>query len=442
MTAMNVMDVNRALAAGDVRSTGVLPKVDALSRQSAIFTVDFGLPELPCDSGLLVIRGARQYGKSTWLQQQIHRTITEYGPGSAFYLNGDEIRNQEELEQSLNMLAGMFSSKASVRRIFIDEITAIKSWEQALKRLLDRGELSRVLLVTTGSKAADLRHGAERLPGRKGKLARTQYLFTPLSFRAFADACRDCLPKEDLLPAYLISGGSPPATLSLREQGVIAPYVIEIVRDWVYGEFARTGRSRELLLGVLQCLYRFGGAPTGFAKIAREAGMANNTVAAGYIEQFGDLLCVASGRAWDAAAKRANRRRPCKFHFINMLAAIAWHPARIRRPADFHSLSASDRSILLEWAVAQECWRRAAIAGADIPERMCYWKTDRHEIDFVLGEDQFIEVKNGRTGPLDFGWFALSFPKSQLLVVSASRFETDAVKGVTLSDFLLDMRFP
>jgi len=32
--------------------------------------------------------------------------------------------------------------------------------------LADAGELRRVLLVTTGSKAADLRRGAERPPGR------------------------------------------------------------------------------------------------------------------------------------------------------------------------------------------------------------------------------------------------------------------------------------
>jgi len=434
---MNVIEVNQALAAGDVKSPGVLPKVEALHRQPVILDIDFGLSELPCEAGLLVIRGARQYGKSTWLQQQIFKTIDTHGPGSAFYLNGDEIRHQDELEQFLKMLAGLFSPKAGVRRIFVDEITAIKSWEQALKRLLDRDELPGVLLVTTGSKAADLRHGAERLPGRKGKLARTQYLFTPLSYRAFKYACRDHLPEADILPAYLLSGGSPPATLSLLEQGVIAPYVIEIVRDWIYGEFARTGRSRELLIGVLQCLYRFGGTPTGFAKLAREAGMANNTVAAGYIDQLGDLLCVASSLAWDASAKRANRRRPCKFHFINMLAAVAWHPAHIRRPSDFRSLPAADQAILLEWAVAQECWRRAAIAGEEIPEQMFFWQTDRHEMDFVLGKDRFIEVKRGRTGPLDFAWFASTFPKSRLTVISASCFETDSIEGVTLSDFLL-----
>ncbi len=434
---MNSLQVNQALSVGDIETPGVLPKLDVLRHQSVVFDMDFGLRELPREPGLLLIRGARQYGKSTWLQQQIRATISTFGPGSAFYVNGDELRNQEELENSLKLLAGLFSPKAAIRRIFIDEITAVKSWEQALKRLLDRNELPGILLVTTGSKASDLRHGSERLPGRKGKLDRTQYLFTPLSFKAFESTCKGRLAEEDLLPAYLISGGSPPATLSLLDTGTVAPYVVEIVRDWIYGEFSATGRSRELLLGVLQCLYRFGGTPTGYAKVAREAGMANNSVASGYFDQLGDLLCVTPATAWDASARRPNRRRPCKFHFINMLAAIAWHPAHIRRPNDFLALPASEQGILLEWAVAQECWRKAALSGADIPDQMSFWQSDRHELDFVLSPNLFVEVKRGRTGPLDFGWFAQTFPGGRLTVISPSRFETDHIQGITLRDFLL-----
>ena len=336
---MNFTEINQALAGGDIYQTGVLPKIDALKRQKAVFKTSFGLDELPKKPGILLIRGARQYGKSTWLQQQIKSTIEQFGPGSAYYLNGDEIRNDRALEDTLLTLSRLFSPKAGVKRIFVDEITAVKSWEKALKRLIDQNELDNILIVTTGSKATDLRRGAERLPGRKGRLDRNQYLFTPLSFTEFNKVCAACFPEEDLVPAYILSGGSPPAVLSLLEYGNIAPYVIEIVRDWIYGEFAQTGRSRDLLLGVLECIYRFGGSPTGYAKLAREAGMANNTVASGYVEQLTDLICVAPSYAWDASRNRFNRRRPCKLHFTNLLAATAWHPAHLRCPADYHALT-------------------------------------------------------------------------------------------------------
>ena len=42
-------------------------------------------------------------------------------------------------------------------------------------------------------------------------------------------------PDSSLLDAYLISGGSPPACLSLLDTGTLEPYVIGMVRDWVYG---------------------------------------------------------------------------------------------------------------------------------------------------------------------------------------------------------------
>lgn len=51
------------------------------------------------------------------------------------------------------------SSRCAVRRLFIDEITAVADWERGLKRVIDRGELRSVLVVTTGSRATDLRRG-------------------------------------------------------------------------------------------------------------------------------------------------------------------------------------------------------------------------------------------------------------------------------------------
>lgn len=347
------------------------------------------------------------------------------------------MRDGQALAEQIRLLLPLFSASAPVRRLFVDEITAVKDWAKALKALLDSGELRQTLLVTTGSKAADLRHGTERLPGRKGKLARTAYIFTPLPFAEFKRVCAAALPEAHLLPAYLISGGSPSACAAVAATGRLPDYIIEMVRDWIYGEFAAGGRSRPMLFGVLECLYRFAGTPPGQSKLAREAGLANNTVAAGYVEILSDLMCVATAFAWDAGKKRSNRRRPCKFHMTNLLVSTAWHPRHIRTPDDYLNLPEDAQAALLEWAVAQECWRRSALRGDAMPELMHYWQGGNHELDFVLGPAEFLEVKRGRTGPLDFAWFPKSFPDGRLIVVGASRFETDRMIGLTLEDFLL-----
>jgi predicted AAA+ superfamily ATPase len=434
---MNTFEVNAALSAGDCKSPGVLPKLDELRDQPLALRFDFGLRELPETPGLLLVRGARQYGKSTWLQQQIRETVKRHGPGAAFYLTGDELRDGDALVQAIRAVLPLYSARAAVRRLFIDEITAVADWQRALKILLDAGELRHVLVVTTGSKAADLRHGAERLPGRKGQLARSHFLFTPISYAEFKRACGARLPAEHHVPAYLISGGAPCACVALATHGYLPEYVVEMVRDWVYGEVARTGRSRPMLVGVMDCLVRFAGTPVGQSKLAREAALANNSVAAGYVDLLSDLLCVATAFAWDESHRRANRRRPCKFHFTNLLAAIAWHPQRVRSPAGFLAMSNAQQATMTEWLVAQELWRRAAIRGDEFPELMAFWQGPGHEVDFVTGPDSLIEVKRGRTGPLDFVWFPAVFPKARLTVVGATRFETDRIVGITIEDFLL-----
>ena len=89
--------------------------------------------------------------------------------------------------------------------------------------------------------------------------------------------------------------------------------------------------------------------------------------------------------------------------------------------------------------MAQESWRRAAIRGDEIPETMNYWQGGNHELDFVVGPELFLEVKRGKTSPLDFAWFPAIFPGGHLTVISNSRFETDRVAGITMTDFLMEV---
>jgi predicted AAA+ superfamily ATPase len=434
---MDGKQVNAALSVGRIGEPGLFPKLEALEQHPFRFGVDFGLNELPAEPGVILIRGARQYGKSTWLQEQIRLTVKRFGPGTCFFLNGDELRNSRDLVEAVRGVVPLFSATATVRRLFIDEITAIDDWQAGLKRLLDAGELRGVLVVTTGSKAADLRHGSERLPGRKGRLDRTAYLFTPVSYAEFKRVCGRTLG-SDTLTAYLLSGGSPLACAELAARRRLPDYVIEIVRDWIYGECAASGRSRPALLGVLECIHRFGGTPVGQAKLAREAGLANNTVAAGYADLLMDLLCIAPAYPWDASKRRLNRRRPCKFHFSNTLVAVAWHPARIRSIEDFKALPPEEQAKFAEWLVAQELWRRAAVRGDESPEQLAFWQSGGHELDFLGSPDTAIEVKLGKTSPLEFAWFPRCLPRATLSVVGRDRYSAGAIQGITLEDFLLE----
>lgn len=432
---MDVRSINEALRSGALDTGGLFPHLEDLGLP--VFQVDFGLPDLPVDAGVLLVRGARQYGKSTWLEGQLRRTIAVHGPASGFYLNGDQIGDVDGLVAAVRELVPWFAKNAPVRRLFIDEITAIANWERGLKRLLDAGELRGVLVVTTGSRATDLRRGAERLPGRKGRLSRTTYLFTPLPFVEFERVCGDRFG-EDATIAYMLSGGCPIVAAELARHGRIPEHAIEMVRDWVFGECAASGRQRSSLIAVWDALLMRGGAPMGQALLARETGLANNTVAAGYLELLADLMCVGTAWSWDSSRGIGLRHKRAKFPPINLLAAVAFDSHRLRCVADWKALPNETQGRWWEWLVAQEIWRRAALRGEESPEELLFWASKEHEVDYVVRPSLLVEVKRGGASAMEFGWFPHAFPKAELWIVGRERFAADRIRGLTMADLLRD----
>lgn len=433
---MNVVERNTLYLQGVLDADGLFPHLEE-EPKTGFFRWDFGLPELPRESGVIVVRGPRQFGKSTWLEHQLRATLAQYGPGTALFLNGDYIAGPDELEHDIERLLRHLPRGASVRRLFVDEITAVKGWQKAIKRLADSGALREVLVVTTGSKASDIQRDAELLPGRKGKLPRTIYLLIQLPYRVFYERAAATLGSRTLC-AYLIAGGSPPACAAVLESGSIPEYVFQTTAEWVYGECALAGRSRPMLLRLLEQLMRRAGSPVAQTTLARESGMANNTVALGYLDFLSDLLILGTSEPWDASRNIRMSRKASKYPFVNLLAANTWSQNRHTTPASLEKATSDEKGVWWEWAVATELFRRAAKGGDPTPLQSLFWRSHVHEIDFIRRDAPWIEVKAGRASPFEFDWFSKAFPREQLLVVSAERFDGHGVRGVTLEDFLLD----
>jgi predicted AAA+ superfamily ATPase len=333
-------------------------------------------------------------------------------------------------------LENSFRKDTPIKRIFVDEITSIPKWELIFKRLWDQGHLRDILVITTGSKAFDLRRGAERLPGRKGKLPKNEYIFLPVSYRDFYEKCSQDLG-EDAWIAYLLSGGSPIACNEIHESQKLPEYFIQLIKDWVLGELVSTGRNRINLSILLRNLFRFGGNPIGYAKLARESGLANNTIANEYIEILSDLLCVLPSFSWDPNRKIQELRKACKFHFINLSCAIAFSEFRLRDVHDFKAIPAPAQGVFIEWLVAQELWRRSVLAGEDNLDSLTFWQSKEHELDFVIGNHKFVEVKRGKVHPIDFAWFQKIYPKGELTVIGSTPFAIKQVRGVSIHEFLM-----
>ncbi len=433
---MDVKTINLLLAEGNIDREDMWPRIIEMESKAHQFRFEFGLNELPTEPGLIIIRGPRQYGKSTWLDMNLRQSVEEFGKGSSYYLNGDEIASADELDLELTNLHASYSRDARIKRLFIDEITAVRGWEKAVKRVIDRGLFRDVLIITTGSKATDLRHGSERLPGRKGKLSKNEYIFLPISYREFKSNAQEVHGEKSWI-AYLLTGGSPVACNDICQFERLPEYFIQIVRDWVLGEVVSSGRNRLSLTQLLHVIMNNGGNAVGFAKLARDGGLANNTVASGYIEQLSDLLSVMPAWPIDTNKRTVLMRKPCKFHFINLAVAIVFHPSSLRYVHEFENLSPDIQGVFMEWLVAQEIWRRSVLGGQSNPEAIGFWASKEHEIDFVTPDKNFIEVKRGKTSPMDFSWFSRIFPRDHLTVICRSPFTSKQVTGVTMEEFLL-----
>lgn len=445
---MNCDERNRLFSTGPLDRDDLWPKITEYEARHFRFRWEFGLESLPEAPGVITIRGPRQSGKSTWLEMSLRQTLEDFGLGSAYFLNGDDIYSHPEFEEKLVDLENGFAKKTKVKRLFIDEITQIRDWERVIKRLIDRGRLRDVLVVTTGSNAADLLHGTERLPGRKGKLDRSEYLFLPISFKEFWYKVGSEIgtSEGDILWAYVLSGGSPLAIEDLYRTESISETFTSLISDWILGDIAQSGRNRIFLLNVLRKIYAVAPNSVSYTKLAQDAGLANNSAALDYVERLADLLCVLPMMAWDAERNTSLARKPTKIPFINMGAAWVFHPQAPRYLHEIKKLEGQQRGAMFEWVVAQELWRRQQLnlqrkkskASAHLYSTdLMYWASKDHEIDFVLPDGHFFEVKSGKTTPHEFAWFPKTFPKKRLTIISESTFETNHLQSINLKDFLL-----
>lgn len=133
---------------------------------------------------IIVIRGCRQTGKTTYIKQNIANLVNiEIKPESIMYLSVDQlIKSRREFRNAIDSFLTRNIDKEEVY-IFLDEITALKDWNHELKRLSDTGITNKARIIVTGSSGAALRDISEQIPGRG--LEGNEYILKPITFREY-----------------------------------------------------------------------------------------------------------------------------------------------------------------------------------------------------------------------------------------------------------------
>lgn len=358
--------------------------------------------------GLYVLRGPRRVGKSLETKRAISQLIRRgVEPRRIVHFACDEL-GRGDLQRLVNAAREVLTRGVEEPRYwFLDEITSVPTWPEAVKWLRDNTAFGEDCVVLTGSSARDLADAQKQLAGRLGSAARPDRLLLPMSFRSFARAVGLAgLPQPDpvrlaefmnadvdagfveLLPwldtllttweLFLRVGGFPRAVSDHLTHGEVQEDFIRALWDVTAGEAIRgAGTTPAQVQAMLGRLTRSLTSPLAVSSLREDMGVESPHTAKARLQDL-----VFAYLAWPCHQREGNTPKlsaQSKYYFIDpLMARLA--PLRsdgLLAEADVSALS--EQQLGLELLRTME--RQQPGAYAQFSEVM-YQKTASKEVDF------------------------------------------------------------
>lgn len=354
------------------------------------------------------LRGPRQAGKTTTIKRLMKRLI-DSGESRILYFAFDLALPPNAIGEIVRAAKRIHPHPDGPWYLFFDEITAIPDWQIGVKAAWDAGLTADDALVLSGSSAHDLKRGAERLPGRRGK--GKDYLQLPLSFRDYCVAAHgvrfddEPLAAEEFLTAYgetvaarlvsqgpalreafatyLAVGGFPAAindSLS-HPQRAVSIETIQMLWDVIAGDISRSRRDRTAALKLLQAVGASLGSPLSWPGAARGMGVDSPHTAKEYVEFLAEIFTLLTVYYWDIGRASLEPSKQRKLYWLDPLMSAmprALIPGTLTPGNDG----------MVEGAVAAGLFRAASqslIQSTAVPGAIGYWRsTNDREIDFMI----------------------------------------------------------
>lgn len=291
---------------------------DIVNYSNALFKLP--LPRLHAEKGIIVIRGPRQVGKTTFLKHLAAEEIGKLGPRQVFYFSAD---SGYPLESALREFLD-FSANGK-RVLLIDEATEDHGWATKIKYFVDSGKIKEGdLVVVTGSSSVDLKAGADRLPGRG--IEGNEYLFFPYSFRDFfpsnlpacglhdfdEKAARELSldPQSSIMFAKFIANGGLPSVWNTERELARERYA-----RWIEGLVAKNNRS---ILYARELLAKLAEKTTfDFIGLARETSISSHHTVASFLSFFEAGMLGKLIYNYNLATSSPDPKKEKKFVFID-----------------------------------------------------------------------------------------------------------------------------
>lgn len=282
--------------------------------------------EIPLYPGdIHVITGPRQTGKSTALKLYIHKLIrTKYPAPAILYFNCDAISSEKEIINLVVEYQKLHQYKQIV--IFLDEISSVDKWPQAIKWLADTGLLRHTTLFLTGSSSINLKKSGELLPGRRGQ--GKDITFLPITFYEYINLMGENIKKISIHDNNLIS------TLIRLNDKLIKHYKNFLqtggfLRNINYGlsesqndlyiktiksELYKSGKKEDNLREVIRKLLSSLSSQTSYTNIAEEAELGSKNTAIDYLCFLSDSFFIRETKFYDIKSKRVVLKKNKKYY--------------------------------------------------------------------------------------------------------------------------------
>jgi len=339
--------------------------------------------------------------------------------------------------------------------LFLDEISFVREWQRAIKFMADAGRLKNTTILLSGSNLLDVRGGAERMPGRRGKLAKLDYEQHPLTFAEFIQLREpeiDFLNQEGLIyyqetllhrfEEFLLTGGFPLAINLFYNSGHVSSWVYQLYLSWIEGDIGRAGKLERNLYQIMSRVLVHQATPVSWLGLGREAGIVSHATVQEYVEILEKMYVLQVVPFIDLSSGTARYRKNRKIYFQDPLIFHCFSGKNSGIGDSYHSASRRflnnpiDKSKLVE-----------SVVGIHLKRYFgeCYYWQGKNEIDFVVnsgGKLNFIEVKYQEQAKLaDFKWLDKTLPQgSQLLVTTKHQSKSSSgIKMIPVPIFLIKL---
>ncbi len=308
---------------------------------------------------LYSLRGPRQVGKTTLAKLIIREELKKRTPSDIFYFTCDLITSPHALEDILESYLVWAERQSNNRKLIVlDEVSRVKEWEFALKHIIDVFSLKGKTFILTGSSSWDLKHGIERLPGRKGELSGEQNhkILLPMKFAEYVETRNPglysriralgladnnvrkmafmelihghsnkwvdpLLPLQDQLDAlfdeYLITGGIMTAVNQLQTKRDISNSVYELYLQFFFGDLAKMMREETTAKKIVSAVIRHQGKPVGWTAIAKGVDIKSSLTVVQYADILHNLFALNVYNAFDQNNRVPKHRSNKKLQIPN-----------------------------------------------------------------------------------------------------------------------------